>query len=163
MICGINVEARRIMTRFQILAAVAVCAICGAISYLSLAAMAADEDGAFDLSWHTIDGGGGTSSGGDLQLHGSIGQPDAGAMSGGEFELTGGFWIGVGTPVPVCPADIAPVGGDGVVNVIDLLAVISGWGVCAAPCPPCHSDVNHDCQTNVADLLAVLNAWGACP
>jgi len=28
------------------------------------------------------------------------------------------------------PADIAPPGGNGVVNVQDLLAVISAWGAC---------------------------------
>ena len=32
----------------------------------------------FDLSWHTIDGGGGYSVGGTFELNGTIGQPDAG-------------------------------------------------------------------------------------
>lgn len=37
-----------------------------------------------------------------------------------------------------CPADIAPYpGGDGVVNVDDLLAVINAWGDCQPPPPPC--------------------------
>jgi hypothetical protein len=31
---------------------------------------------------------------------------------------------------PSCPADIAPVGGDGVVNVVDFLALIATWGTC---------------------------------
>ncbi len=43
----------------------------------------------FDLSWHTVDGGGGTSSGGDFVLRGTIGQPDAGELSGGDFVLRG--------------------------------------------------------------------------
>ena len=48
----------------------------------------------FDLSWYSIDGGGEMfSTGGDLELSGTIGQPDTGAMTGGEFELTGGFWF----------------------------------------------------------------------
>ena len=50
----------------------------------------------------------------------------------------------------------------GEVAVPDLLAVINGWGACAAPCPPCSSDVNYDCTVNVADLLAVIAAWGPC-
>ena len=50
---------------------------------------------------------------------------------------------------PSCPADIAPAGGDGVVNVDDLLMVINAWGVCAT-LPPCGSDQfepNEDCKT----------------
>lgn len=46
----------------------------------------------FSLDWHTIDGGGGTSTGGVFTVSGTIGQPDAGAMSGGPFTLQGGFW-----------------------------------------------------------------------
>ena len=46
------------------------------------------------IDWFTIDGGGGTSSGGSFSLSGTIGQPDATAqpMMGGNFSLTGGFW-----------------------------------------------------------------------
>ncbi len=45
------------------------------------------------ISWWTIDGGGATrSTGGGYSLGGTIGQLDAGAMSGGEFMLAGGFW-----------------------------------------------------------------------
>jgi len=47
----------------------------------------------YALEWFTIDGGGGTSTGGVYSLTGTIGQPDAGpAMTGGNFSLTGGFW-----------------------------------------------------------------------
>lgn len=52
--------------------------------------------GSYDLSWSTIDGGGGTSSGGSYTLSGTIGQPDAGSMSGGSYTLLGGFWVGEG-------------------------------------------------------------------
>lgn len=56
------------------------------------AAVALAQDYAID--WHTIDGGGDMlSSGGDFELSGTVGQPDAGAMTGGEFQLTGGFWL----------------------------------------------------------------------
>lgn len=47
----------------------------------------------YSIGWHTIDGGGGTSSGGDFTITGTIGQPDAGTMSGGDFTLQGGFWV----------------------------------------------------------------------
>ena len=49
----------------------------------------------YDLSWWTVDGGGGTfSTGGDYTLGGTIGQPDAGLMTGGDYTLGGGFWGG---------------------------------------------------------------------
>ncbi len=46
----------------------------------------------YSIDWHTIDGGGGTSTGGVYTLSGTIGQHDAGTMSGGNYTLTGGFW-----------------------------------------------------------------------
>ena len=46
----------------------------------------------FDLEWNTIDGGGGPLAGGLYNLNGTVGQPDAGLMMGGGFELGGGFW-----------------------------------------------------------------------
>ena len=49
----------------------------------------------YSIDWYTIDGGGGTSSGGPYILSGTIGQPDAGRLSGGSFTIDGGFWGGV--------------------------------------------------------------------
>jgi hypothetical protein len=46
----------------------------------------------FAINWSTIDGGGGTSTGGVYSVSGTIGQPDAGKMSGGNYTLQGGFW-----------------------------------------------------------------------
>ncbi|HUA65288.1 MAG TPA: hypothetical protein VME24_05540 [Alphaproteobacteria bacterium] len=47
----------------------------------------------YSIGWYKIAGGGGTSSGGNYQLSGTIGQPDAGGpMSGGNYSITGGFW-----------------------------------------------------------------------
>lgn len=57
-----------------------------------LAASAAS--GQYELSWYTIDGGGGQSAGGQYKLIGTIGQPDAAWSSGGGYELLGGFWPG---------------------------------------------------------------------
>jgi len=48
----------------------------------------------FSIDWFTFDGGGGTSTGGVYTVSGTIGQPDAGAMSGGSYSLAGGFWGG---------------------------------------------------------------------
>jgi hypothetical protein len=49
---------------------------------------------AYDLSWWTVDGGGGASSGDGYTLMGTAGQPDAAVLTGGEYALLGGFWGG---------------------------------------------------------------------
>src|SRR5437660_7389128 len=47
----------------------------------------------YSIDWSTIDGGGGTSTGGVYQVSGTLGQPDAGpTMSGGNYSVDGGFW-----------------------------------------------------------------------
>ena len=46
----------------------------------------------YSIDWFTIDGGGGTSTGGVYSISGTIGQPDAGHMAGGNFTIDGGFW-----------------------------------------------------------------------
>jgi hypothetical protein len=57
--------------------------------FLPAAAMAQS----YNIDWYKVAGGGGTSTGGVFQLSGTIGQPDAsGAMTGGNYSVTGGFW-----------------------------------------------------------------------
>jgi len=46
----------------------------------------------YSIDWFTIAGGGGTSTGGVYSVNGTIGQADAGHMSGGNYTLDGGFW-----------------------------------------------------------------------
>jgi len=71
----------------------------------------------FEISWYTIDGGGGTSTGGSYSLSGTIGQHDAAqGLAGGSFTLDSGFWPGV-TTAPPCPADI---NGDGILDNGDI-------------------------------------------
>ena len=56
-----------------------------------------------EISWYTIDCGGGTSTGGSFSLTGTIAQFDAGGtLTGATLELCGGFWPGV--PI-LCPSD----------------------------------------------------------
>jgi hypothetical protein len=55
----------------------------------------------YKIDWYTIDGGGGTSSGGPYVLTGTIGQPDADWCKGGNYELLGGFW----PSGPICIVD----------------------------------------------------------
>ena len=62
---------------------------------LGAGAALAQTGGGYDLTWSTIDGGGGSSAGGAYQLAGTFGQPDAGTtLSGGAYSLSGGFWGG---------------------------------------------------------------------
>lgn len=63
---------------------------------------AAQSGGGYDLTWNTIDGGGATfSTGGGYSLGGTVGQPDAGVLSGGDYSLIGGFWGGAVPPYQV--------------------------------------------------------------
>jgi hypothetical protein len=60
------------------------------------ALVSAQTGGGYDLTWSTTDGGGYMfSTGGGYSLGGTIGQPDAGVLSGGGYTLAGGFWAGV--------------------------------------------------------------------
>lgn len=55
----------------------------------------AQSGGGYDLTWSTVDGGGYTfSAGGGYSLGGTVGQPDAGTLTGGGYTLAGGFWGG---------------------------------------------------------------------
>ena len=55
---------------------------------------AAQTGGGYDLTWSTIDSGGGETSGGGFTLNGTVGQPDAaGLLEGGSYSLNGGFWL----------------------------------------------------------------------
>ena len=68
-----------------------------AICVLTSAVLAA-SGGQYILEWSSIDGGGGTSIGGQYTLTGTIGQHDAAYSYSEEYELLGGFWPGG----PIC-------------------------------------------------------------
>jgi hypothetical protein len=59
---------------------------------------------ATQLNWWTMDSGGGTSDSSNYSLAGTLGQADAGPpgsqMSGGSYDLEGGFWPGVASQYP---------------------------------------------------------------
>lgn len=79
------------------------CALLMAIALLALAGGTLAQEGVgspgamaagYDLSWWTVDGGGYTfSSGGEYELGGTIGQPDAWrGRTAGSYSLSTGFW-----------------------------------------------------------------------
>ena len=56
----------------------------------------------YEIRRHTIDGGGGTSSGGQFVVTGTIAQHDAAYSESEQYELLGGFWAGE----PSCFVDL---------------------------------------------------------
>jgi hypothetical protein len=104
----------------------------------------------------TIDGGGVLwSTGGDLELSGTIGQPDAGAMTGGDFELSGGFWAGVSPGTNVLPGDMNC---DGVVDFYDINPFIlrltdpPGYLAKFPDCPDGNGDLNGNGSVGFEDI-----------
>jgi hypothetical protein len=82
--------------RFGRLAAIALFLTVSAVAVRVQAGGAVALPGAgYDLSWFTIDSGGGTASSGHYTMTGTAGQPEPGAaLQGGGYVLTGGFWPG---------------------------------------------------------------------
>lgn len=109
---------------------------------------------ALDLSWHTFDGGGGTSTGGDFALSGTAGQPDAGVLAGGNFQLIGGFWTGSASAPEGCIGDLD---GDGMIGVSDLSILLSNLGL---PGGPADGDLDGNGTVGLEDLSLILAIFG---
>ncbi|MBX3390585.1 MAG: DUF4082 domain-containing protein [Phycisphaeraceae bacterium] len=120
----------------------------------------------FDLSWHTIDCGGGFSMNGLITLNGTTGQADAGPMTGGDdFMLMGGYWGAAGGPLS-CPADFNH---DGFVDDEDFV-LFAGWYdilLCSEPEMPlgCPGDLNGDTLVDDYDFVIFVDAYNQlfCP
>lgn len=52
---------------------------------------------------------------------------------------------------------VGDLDGDGMVGILDLLALLSAWGPCAGECP---ADLDGDGAVGVLDLLTLLAYWG---
>jgi hypothetical protein len=73
-----------------------------ALALLVASAARAQSGGGYDLSWNAVAGGGyAFSTGGGFSLGGTVGQADAGVLSGGSFTLVGGFWAGAAPQLKV--------------------------------------------------------------
>ena len=128
--------------------------ICG----VGLLLTAAPAMGQYDLSWFTFDAGGAVfPTGGDFELSGTIGQPDANAvvLTGGDYELTGGFWPGV---IAGPQFDLGDLNCDGAVNAFDIdpfvLALTDPDGYAAAwpDCDRMLADCNSDGVVDAFDI-----------
>ncbi len=62
--------------------------------------IAVAAEGLPQITRFAIDGGGGTSQGDETSISGTIGQPDAGKLTGGGYQIRGGFWVGATGPKP---------------------------------------------------------------
>jgi hypothetical protein len=82
----------------------------------------------YSIDWSTIDGGGGTSTGGVYTVSGTIGQHDAGGpMAGGNYSLTGGFWaFAAAVQTPGAPLLSIVASGPGQAT-ISWLPATPGW------------------------------------
>ena len=60
---------------------------------LLLTVSAAAQD--YRIDWYSINGGGGTSTGGVFTLSGTIGQSAVDTLAGGNYLLESGFWGGI--------------------------------------------------------------------
>jgi hypothetical protein len=64
-----------------------------ALLALATVPVLAEPSASYDISWWTVDGGGATGlTSGSYTLSGTAGQPDAGSLSSGDYDLAGGFW-----------------------------------------------------------------------
>lgn len=115
----------------------------------------------YSIDWSTIDGGSGMSIGGTFSLSGTIGQPDAASnptLTGGTFELTGGFW-----PVTTVCFCLADMNGDGKKDGRDvqqfLACVVSGGNCACADADAANGVTLADVPVFVSDLLST----STCP
>jgi hypothetical protein len=79
------------------------------------------------LDWNTIDGGGGELTGAlGYNLNGTVGQPDAGFMSGNGLELSGGYW---NLPVepPSCYANCDGSTGNPILTANDFVCFLNAF------------------------------------
>ena len=131
-----------------------------AITVLVAASSTVAQD--YDIAWHTIDGGGEMfTTGGDFELSGTIGQPDANTtvMTGDDFELAGGFWAGAAED-EFCFGDLD---GDGDVGLSDLAQLLSNYGETSGMTYE-DGDLDGDGDVDLADLAALLGVYGTtCP
>jgi endo-1,4-beta-xylanase len=95
----------------------------------------------YNIVRSTIDGGGGTSSGGQYIVRGTIGQHDAAYSQGGDYELLGGFWPGE----PLC-----------IVEFEDFARFAQYW---LQTGPGLSADLYEDNTVDYLDLEAFVYEW----
>jgi hypothetical protein len=114
-----------------------------------------------DRNWFTVDGGGGTSRGGDFAVQGTIGQHDAGGtLSGGDFTLAGGFWGGGAELVPPVVGGVVP---DTMPDNRDVTVTITGTDFVRTPRILLNDQQLADVTFNASTELSALVPAGLEP
>jgi len=123
------------------------------MSMLSIGGTSAIVAEELDLTWRTIDGGGVMrSTAGNLELSGTIGQPDAGRMSAGKLSLTGGFWF------EIAPGDCNEDGGINLFDFAVFQGCLLGPGVADTLEPSCDCfDFDGDGTVDLRDCAVFQN------
>jgi len=67
-------------------------------------------------------------------------------------------WLVYAEPEDPCPP-VGDITGDGVVDTLDLLALLADWGPCPDPPADCPADLDGDGVVDVLDLLILLGSW----
>ena len=115
----------------------------------------------FSIDWFTIDGGGGTSTGGVYSLSGTIGQPDAGKLAGGSYDLRGGFW-GVVLAIQTPGAPFLSIACSNNSVVVSWPMPAAGFVLDATPTltgsPPFWMQVTFPYQTNATQIYITVPA-----
>ena len=109
--------------------------------------------GQYEIPWSTVNGGGGTSTGGPYELRGTIGQPDASVQAhvfefpdGSYYALAGGYWPAFN----IC-----------VVDLDDLQKFVMFWLDSGAGIP---ADIDNSGLVDLADFSDLNFYWlGLCP
>lgn len=146
-----------------------------ALLMLAIASTVALADD-FTLDWWTVDSGGEMfTTAGNLELSGTIGQPDAGlVMTGGDFELSGGFWPGaVATGPSICRGDLNCDDWIDFNDINPFILALSNWNEWKQRYPDCpeqNADINGDGLYGGANgfgdinpFIALLNSGGGNP
>lgn len=132
---------------------------------IGMGLLAASASAQYSIKSSVIAGGGGTASGGQYTLSGTIGQAAAFGpplATGGSYGHGAGFWW----TVLNCPADL---NGDGVVDLDDFVPFVSAYNLflCSEPGMPvgCPADFNGDQQVDNDDFLIFVAAYNEflCP
>jgi hypothetical protein len=87
-------------------------ALLALLGLLLLGSAALAQVGGFGVDQYTVDGGGGTSTGGGFAVSGTIGQPDAGTMRSSDnlYAVESGFWAANADPLAALLAGFSAEG-----------------------------------------------------
>ncbi len=128
------------------------------IATTGVVAMTAKSGSDFDISWFSIDSGGGSSDREIWEVTGTMGQPDAGApLSGGPWTVTGGF------SMEIAEGDgefrRGDCNGDGMIDIADgifILIQLFGQPLTPSFCEDA-CDINGDRMEDISDAIYLFN------